>query len=97
VVQIRKARDGRIVSERDSHGIGLRDRALTRIMGEIDAGLRHGYFEYTLTCEVVGHERRRLVLRAGKSYQFVLAKEDCEPTNGSGTIDSCDGSDHDDV
>jgi hypothetical protein len=53
------------------------DRALSRILAEIHDGLRHGFFEFTLTCEVVGQERRRLTLRAGKSHQFVLSKDEC--------------------
>jgi hypothetical protein len=52
-------------------------RALSRVVAEIEDGLRHGYFEYTLTCEIIGHEQRRLTLRAGKSHQFVIPKEDC--------------------
>jgi hypothetical protein len=53
------------------------DRALRRVLAEIREGLRHGHFEYVLTCDVIGHGRRRLVLRAGKSYQFVLPVEEC--------------------
>jgi hypothetical protein len=53
------------------------DEALQRIVVEIHSGLRHGYFDYSLTCEVIGQGRRRLVLHAGKNYQFVLAAEDC--------------------
>ena len=56
-------------------------------------GLCHGYFEFALTCEVIGQERRRLTLRAGKSYQFVIAKEDCVRSAVSPTLDSSDGSD----
>jgi hypothetical protein len=67
------------VSER----IDSRDRALTRIMAEIDAGLRHGYFEYEISCEVIGHRRRRLILRAGKTYQFVIPSDECEATERS--------------
>jgi hypothetical protein len=66
-------------------------RALSRVVAEIEEGLRHGYFEYTLTCEIIAHERRRLTLRAGKSHQFVIWKEDCvrwaeqsDSQNGSG-------------
>ena len=53
------------------------DQALRRIFHEIQDGLRHGYFEFTVTCEVISQERRRLILQAGKSYQFVIRKEDC--------------------
>jgi hypothetical protein len=55
--------------------------ALCRILAEIEAGLRHGFFEYTLTCEVIGHGRRRLVLHAGKSYQFLIPADDCQETD----------------
>lgn len=53
------------------------ERALRHVLAEIRDGLRHGHFEYVLTCEVIGQGRRRLVLRAGKSYQFVLPVEEC--------------------
>jgi hypothetical protein len=69
------------------------DCAVQRIVAEIHDGLRHGFFEFTLTCEVIGHERRRLTLHAGKSYQFIIRKEDCIRPND--TRDSCDGSDPD--
>ncbi len=68
------------------------DRAISRVLAEIHDGLRHGFFEFTVTCEIVGQERRRLTLRAGKSHQFLLSKEDCVRSTGQ-TIDSCDGSD----
>jgi len=57
--------------------------AVQRVVGAIYDGLRHGYFEYTLSCELIGHGRRRLQLRAGKSYQFVIPAERCE--NGGKT------------
>lgn len=69
------------------------DRAISRVLAEIHDGLRHGFFEFTVTCEIVGQERRRLILQAGKSYQFVIPKEDCVRSVNSPTHDSCDGSD----
>ena len=68
------------------------EHAFRRVMAEIHDGLRHGHFEFVLTCEVIGHERRRLTLRAGKSYQFVIPKDDCMRSVADNT-DSCDGSD----
>jgi hypothetical protein len=62
--------------------------ALRRLVAEVHDGLRHGFFEFRLTCEVVGNERRRLTLHAGKSHQFVIRMEDCAQS-----LDSCDGSD----
>jgi hypothetical protein len=75
-----------------STGHAAIDQALNRVVGEIVEGLRHGHFEYVLTCEIVGQERRRLTLRAGKSYQFVIPKEDCV-RSALPTADSRDGSD----
>jgi hypothetical protein len=77
VVRMIDARNGSVVHEPDRLGDGARDRAMRRIIAELEAGLRHGYFEYTVTCEVIGHGRRRLVLHAGKSYQFVIPADEC--------------------
>ena len=70
------------------------DGAINRILAEIQEGLRHGYFEYVLTCEVIGQERRRLTLRAGKSHQFVIPKDECVRTTAHNS-DSQNGSDTD--
>jgi len=67
------------------------DRALQRVLAEIHDGLRHGHFEFVLTCEIVGQDRRRLTLRAGKSYQFLIPLEDCVRRDIL-TSDSWDGS-----
>jgi hypothetical protein len=72
-----------------------RDRVLARILAAIHDGLRHGYFEYTLTCEVIGHSRRRLVLHAGKTYQFVLTAESCTATERPGDPQHADPIDTD--
>lgn len=55
--------------------------ALARIVSEIHDGLHHGYFEFTLSCEITGQGRRRLLLRAGKTYQFLIPAEECEPAD----------------
>jgi hypothetical protein len=68
------------------------ESALRRVLAEIGDGLRHGHFEFTLRCEVVTRERRRLTLHAGKSHQFLIAKEDCL-RSASPDIDFRDGSD----
>jgi hypothetical protein len=54
------------------------DRALHRVLNEIHEGLHHGYFDFTLSCDVTGQGRRRLQLRAGKTYQFLIPAEECE-------------------
>jgi len=76
----------------EAHTAPVLDRVLQRIIAETLDGLRHGHFEFKLTCEIIGQERRRLTLWAGKSYQFVIYKEDCL-TSALATPDSRDGSD----
>ena len=43
-----------MANEANRHEAPTIDRALDRVLAEIHDGLRHGYFEFTLTCEVVG-------------------------------------------
>jgi hypothetical protein len=68
--------------ENGERGAAAADRALQRIVAEIVDGLRHGYFEFRVTCEVIGSGRRRVVLHAGKTYQFVIPAGGCERVDG---------------
>jgi hypothetical protein len=69
------------MSNHGSSGLTDRlERALQHVLAEIHAGLRHGYFEYTLSCEVTSQGRRCLLLRAGKHYRFVIPADECEST-----------------
>ena len=65
------------------HPPSTTDLALRRIVAEIVDGLRHGYFEFGLTCEVIGGGRRRVVLHAGKTHQFLISAGDCEHVDRS--------------
>lgn len=47
------------------------DRAWDKLKEELTQGLRHGFFEYTLTCETQAG-KRRLTLIAGRSYRFSI-------------------------
>jgi hypothetical protein len=57
------------------------DRALARLTTEIADGLRHGFFDYSIECEIGNREQRQLVLRAGKSYRFLIPKDECVPSS----------------
>ena len=39
-------------------------------------GLRHGFFEYTITCDIVSSGRRQLTIRAGKSHKFFIPESE---------------------
>jgi hypothetical protein len=58
----------------------------SRRLTELHEGLRHGFFEYGLTCEVIGSNRRRLQLHAGKNYQFIIPADECQSGTASATF-----------
>lgn len=39
-------------------------------------GLCHGFFDYSITCEISNGGKRQLVIRAGKSHKFFIPAED---------------------
>ncbi len=51
-------------------------RARTRLWAIVEDGLRHGYFECTVSSEVINGKKRRLVIKAGKSDQFTIAEDE---------------------
>ena len=53
------------------------ERVLQRLVAEITDGLRHGYFEFEIGCEIVAHDRRQVTLRAGKNHRFLIPHEEC--------------------
>jgi hypothetical protein len=57
------------------HGRQLRE-ALDHIEGLLVDGLRHGFFECSITCEVGKDRRRDLVVRAGKNHKFTIPEDD---------------------
>ena len=49
---------------------------MKKLESEIREGMRHGFFELFVACEVIPGGKRRLIIRAGKSYQFVIPEEE---------------------
>ena len=60
---------------------GERMRALRKIEETVIEGLRHGFFECTIACEVIKGEKRRLVIKAGVSHQFIIPQEEINVLN----------------
>jgi hypothetical protein len=52
------------------------ERALQRLDTEVREGLEHGFFDLSITCEVTKERKRRLIIKAGKSYQFVIPEQE---------------------
>jgi len=54
------------------------DRALGVLRDIVLQGLEHGFFEYTVVGEIIQGQKRRLVIKAGKSFQFVIAADELD-------------------
>jgi hypothetical protein len=39
-------------------------------------GLKHGFFDYSIGCEVTNGGKRQLVIRAGKSHKFTIPEHE---------------------
>jgi hypothetical protein len=39
-------------------------------------GLRHGFFDYSIACEIVSSGKRQLMIRAGKSHKFTIPADE---------------------
>ncbi len=42
----------------------------------IEEGVDHGFFECVVSCEIVNSNKRRLVIKAGKSHRFVISEDE---------------------
>jgi len=50
--------------------------ALDRLEGLVVDGLKHGFFDFSIVCEISNGGKRKLMIRAGKSYVFTIAEEE---------------------
>lgn len=53
-------------------------QAMDRLSREIRDGLRHGFFELTVACEIVKGGKRGLTIKAGKNHRFTIPEEEIE-------------------
>jgi hypothetical protein len=68
-------RDASISSTTRAHR-GQVAEALARIEEVIVDGLRHGFFDCSIACEIGNGGKRQLVIRAGKSHKFTIPEEE---------------------
>lgn len=58
------------------HGHNVPAEGLTEAMSKVTEiildGLRHGFFEMALSCEIGADKKRTLTVKSGKSYRFVV-------------------------
>ena len=59
----------------NGYGSQVRE-ALDRLRDLVVDGLRHGFFDYSITCKIGSGGKRRLVIRAGKSHKFTIPEDE---------------------
>ncbi len=59
-------------------GRGELERALRMLTDEVTDGLKHGFFQCSVRCELGRGRRRELTIEAGKSHRFVIAAVEVE-------------------
>jgi hypothetical protein len=50
--------------------------ALDLIENLVVEGIKHGHFDYSITCETGNGGRRLLIVKAGKSHKFSIMEPD---------------------
>ncbi len=53
-------------------------RALKELEQLVLGGVKHGHFKCTVVCEMTNGRKRRLVIEAGKSHQYLIPPEEVE-------------------
>jgi hypothetical protein len=49
---------------------------LDRLEGLVVEGLKHGFFDYSIACEIANGGKRQLVIRAGLSHKFTIPEDE---------------------
>jgi hypothetical protein len=55
---------------------GQTAEALAHIEKVVVEGLRHGFFDCSIACEIGTGGKRQLVIRAGKSHKFTIPENE---------------------
>jgi hypothetical protein len=61
-----------------SDGTTELDVVLDHLESQVRDGLRHGFFEYQVTSDIVHGRKRRVVIDTGKKRQFTIREEELD-------------------
>ena len=64
------------IKDRSQAKSGQIREALDYLEGLVLEGLKHGFFDYSIACEIANGGKRKLMIRAGKSYMFTIAEDE---------------------
>jgi hypothetical protein len=62
-------------ASRAADGDPLR-RALQQLQDIVLDGLEHGFFDLSVSGELIKDRKRQVIIKAGKSYQFVIREDE---------------------
>lgn len=65
-----------MIEQDTSNTRGALAMALSKLSEEIRDGLRHGFFQLEVTCELMNGRKRRLTIKTGKSHQFIIGEKE---------------------
>jgi hypothetical protein len=65
--------------------------ALAHLEKVLLEGLRHGFFDCSIACEIGTSGKRHLVIRAGKSHKFTIPEEEVPRLRSTQSGDPRDG------
>lgn len=54
------------------------DHALDKLRQIVWQGLEHGFFECTVIVEIMQGSKRRLLIKAGNSFQYLIAADELD-------------------
>ena len=65
-----------MMKNKDSINNNQLNEAFKQINALLFDGIQHGFFEYTISSEIVNDKKRKLMIKAGKSYKFTIPADD---------------------
>ncbi len=54
------------------------EQVLEHVEREIREGLGHGFFDFSVSCEIGNGKRRQVTIKAGRSHRFTIPEEEIE-------------------
>ena len=54
------------------------EKTLIQITETIRSGIKHGFFDCQINCEIVKGNKRKITIKTGKSYQHYISEDDFE-------------------
>ena len=52
------------------------EKFMNKLRNEIMSGLKHGFFDFQITREVIKGKKRRITFKAGKTFVFILNEDE---------------------